>query len=194
LFEPFEDSVYPISIILYVFLFQLHFFITEYLTKGFSPGKFFLSIKIISNDGNAPGLVQFLIRSMTKVILFIPPLFVLNELYLFTAFKKKFSDHFSNTEITSIPKRKKFVIDKADKKLIEPKLQNELSITLNQTEINLLKKYYREAKFLNDETRQNLLASIIQDISDKISISSKQIIEIKPRSLLINILCKLKHD
>jgi hypothetical protein len=131
---------------------------------------------------------------MTKVILFIPPLFVLNELYLFTAFKKKFSDHFSNTEITSIPKRKKFVIDKADKKLIEPKLQNELSITLNQTEIDLLKKYYREAKFLNDETRQNMLASIIQDISDKISISSKKITEINPQSLLINILCKLKHD
>lgn len=192
--DPFEDSIYPITIILYVILFQIYFFIVEYLAKGFTPGKYFLNIKIISINGSEPGFIQLLIRSLTKVVMFIPPLFVLNEVYLFIAFKKKFSDRFSNTEITSISKRKKFVIDKADKKLIEPELQNELSVTLNQTEIDLLKSFYRDAKFLNNETRQSLLSSIIQNISDKISLSSKQITEINSQSLLLNILYKLKHD
>lgn len=191
--DPFEDSIYPITIILYVILFQFYFFTAEYLTKGFTPGKYFLNIKIVSNDGSAPSVFQFLIRSLTKVVLFIPPLFVLNELYLFIAFKKKFSDHFSNTEISFVPKRIKFVIDNADRKFIDSELQNEMSVELSSLELNLLKAFYRDAKFLNDETKQRLLTSILQNISEKISTSTKEIAAINPQSLLINILYKLKN-
>lgn len=191
--DPFEDSIYPITIILYVIFFQIYFFIAEYLTKGFTPGKYFLNIKIVSNDGSVPGLIQFLIRSLTKVILFIPPLFVLNELYLFIAFKKKFSDHFSNTEITSVPKRIKIVINNADRKLIDLEIQNELSVDLNPLELNLLKAFYRDEKFLNDEVKQNLSISILQNISDRIILPTKDIAAINPKSLLINILYKLKN-
>ncbi|MBU2447285.1 MAG: RDD family protein, partial [Bacteroidetes bacterium] len=185
--DPFEDSIYPITVILYVILFQIYFFIAEYLTKGFTLGKYFLNIKIVSNYGSLLGLIQLLIRSLTKVVLFIPPLFVLNELYLFIAFKKKFSDHFSNTEITSVPKKIKSVIDNADRKFIDPELQNEMSVELSPLELNLLKAFYRDAKFLNNESRQSLLTSILQNISDKILLSTKDISAINPQSLLINI-------
>lgn len=191
--DPFEDSIYPITIILYVILFQFYFFTAEYLTKGLTPGKYFLNIKIVSNDGSAPSVFQFLIRSLTKVVLFIPPLFVLNELYLFIAFKKKFSDHFSNTEITSVPKRIKFVIDNADRKFIDSELQNEMSVELSPSELILLKAFYHDAKFLNNESRQSLLTSILQNISKKNSTSTKEIATLNPQSLLINILYKLKN-
>lgn len=193
LLDPFENSIYPITIILYILFLQFYCIIFEYFTWGTSPGKYLYKIRIASKESNKLSITRILIRNLSKVILFVPPLFLMNEVYLFIALKKKFSDHISDSEITEVLRKLKVKFSEKEKQLIDRELQQQLNISLQFDEINLLKKFYTSSKYLNEEFKKNFLTKFLDHFSERIILTSKEISEINPHILLTNILYKLKY-
>ncbi len=193
LLDPFEDSIYPITLLLYFFLFQFYCIIVEYFGRGASPGKNLLKIKVVSIDSAQLSFAQIILRNLSKVILFIPPLFLMNEVYLYIAFRKKFSDFISNSEIAGVRKKLKINFSNKEKKLIDVELQQQLELSLHLDEINLLKKFHAGSKYLTEDFKNNFFTQFLGRVSERIFLSSNEITKINPHILFANILYKIKN-
>jgi uncharacterized RDD family membrane protein YckC len=97
-----EDFTYFIlSIIL---LHQIYFFLFEIFWDGKTVGKWFLNIKVVTNDYNKLRLSNAFLRNFSRAIYFLPPFFFLPELIclLLTSFKKRIGDLIAGTIILKI--------------------------------------------------------------------------------------------
>ena len=97
-----EDFTYFIlSIIL---LHQIYFFLFEIFWGGKTVGKWFLNIKVVTNDYNKLRLSNAFLRNFSRAIYFLPPFFFLPELIclLLTSLKKRIGDLIAGTIIIKI--------------------------------------------------------------------------------------------
>ncbi len=75
-----DENVFLTYLITVVVFYQSYFFISEYLWKGKTVGKYLLNIRVISLSNNKIDLSLSFIRNFCRIINFLPPVFFIPDL------------------------------------------------------------------------------------------------------------------
>lgn len=176
-----------------VFLFQLYFFLFELIFKGKTPGKFLFNIHLVNSEGGRPNLIQSFIRNFSRVLNFIPPFFILNEIMLFLILKKRFADWLANTEIVQDAVEEKIVLRSKEKILLDKFILDKLTVNLTPPQKNLVIKFYKDERFISKSVKDDLLSNLLNKLSQRLTNSWGELKEIDHKKLFVNIIYKLSH-
>lgn len=80
-------------------IFLMYFVILEQLF-GFTVGGYFLKVKVFTNNGKRPSIIQSILRNATKSI-FLP--FIIIDCAGFIFFRKRFTELLTGTEVFYVP-------------------------------------------------------------------------------------------
>ncbi|MCG8569026.1 MAG: RDD family protein [Spirochaetes bacterium] len=180
--------IFFILIIAVILFYLLYNFIFEFWWKGQTPGKRFLKIRVINDDGTYIGLGSVVLRNIFRIVDFLPVFYITGAITIFVNKKKKrVGDLVAGTIVV---REEKIELPEISEPVNDyfAHIQDIQACFTNQ-ELDIIMSYYKSQKDLSEDAKIKIEGPLINIIESKTNVPYSS--DIKSQVYINNLIYRL---